>query len=179
MAQPFYDYTEEMTTIELGVHLLGMSTIPVTANLTVTQRSLQGDSTSLDHSSGFEYWLDDSQLSWGAGGTGKRVALLHVGGNVQPLASGGLLVAIDTAENADINTQNSTSLVSALDQHQLIVGFALQDNQVSALACQDMRRHMPLQRSYSIVTMMNFACCLLSLPSNFAFEDLIIAPLCL
>lgn len=133
MAQAYYGYTNSTTSVRIGVYLMGMSTLPVTANLTVVQRSMHGNVTSSDRNIDFDFWLEDLQLSWEAGETGWLSTLLHISGDTRPLASGGLLVAIDSAENADIDYQNSTSLISALGQDQLIVGFALHYNQASIL----------------------------------------------
>ena len=129
MDKPYYQYTDGVTSVDLGVRLQGLSTLPVVANLTVQQRSLKPDAALSSSAERLEYWLDQLQLVWEDGKEGMQTVRLHVAGNLTTLASGGLLVAIDAAENADVQRENSTSIFSALPSDQLIVSFDLQPDQ--------------------------------------------------
>ena len=129
MDKPYYQYASGMSSVDVGVHLQGTNTLPVTANLTVQQRSLQGETTSLKPADNLDFWLEQSQLTWEAGEAGLRFVRLRCGGNTTSLGTGGLLVSIDGAENADIEAENNTSILTTLSMDSLIVGFALQPNQ--------------------------------------------------
>lgn len=131
MERPYYQYTEGSTSVDIGICLQGNNTLPVIANLTVQQRILHGSDTLEGGSTNLDFWLDQSTIQWEAGKPGMQTVKLHVSGNMTSLASGGLLVEIMAAENADIEAQNSTSVLTALGNDSLIVGFALQPNQAS------------------------------------------------
>ena len=137
MDKSYYQYGSGVSSVDVGIHLQGTNTLPVTANLTVQQRSLQGETTSLQPADNLDFWLEQSQLTWEAGEAGLKYARLQFGGNTTSLGSGGLLVSIDSAENADVEAENSTSILTALSSDSLIVGFALQPNQASLLVFQE------------------------------------------
>ncbi len=129
MEKPYYQYADGDSSVEIGVNLQGTNNLPVTANLTVQQRSLQGEITSLQPKDNLDFWLEQSLLTWEAGDAGLQTVRLQFSGNTTSLGSGGLLVSIDAAENADIEAENSTSILTALNIDSLTVGFALQPNQ--------------------------------------------------
>ena len=133
MDKPYYQFTSGVSSVDVVVHLQGTNTLPVTANLTVQQRSLQGETTSLQSDDNLDFWLEQSQLTWQAGEAGLQTVQLRFNGNTTSLGTGGLLVSIESAENADIEAENSTSILTALSSDSLIVGFALQPNQASVL----------------------------------------------
>ena len=134
MDKSYYRYASGVSSVDIGVHLQGTNTLPVTANLTVQQRSLQGETTSLKPADNLDFWLEQSQLTWEAGEAGLHFIRLRFGGNTTSLGTGGLLVSIEAAENADIEAENNTSILTALTSDSLIVGFALQPNQASLFA---------------------------------------------
>ena len=71
------------------------------------------------------------KVTWEAGETGVRNVTLYVTGNTAELAQGALLISIDAAVNADVDVQNNTAVVTALDAAELMIGFAVTPNQVS------------------------------------------------
>ena len=107
-----------------------MSTLPVTANLSVTQRRLGGSAGSAAAPS-LALSLNQTQLMWRAGEAGRQNVTLAISGDTSQLSEVGILVSVASTDNADVDPQNSTSIVTALSPAQLTVGFALEPNQVT------------------------------------------------
>lgn len=129
MSQPYYRYSAGSVVVGMSARLQGMSTLPVAANLSVSQRSLSGDAT-VDEAPAMGLSLDRTQLQWEAGRSELRNFTLTIGGDASLMERGGVLVTIEGAENADVADHNDTSIVSALDPGQLTVGFGVVPNQV-------------------------------------------------
>ena len=129
MSQAYYRFKGGMTSAVLGICLQGMSTLPVTANLSVAQRRL-GGSPDTEAAPSLELALNQTQLMWRAGEAGRQNVSLAIGGDTGQLSEVGILVSVVSSENADVDPQNSTSIVTALNPAQLTVGFALEPNQV-------------------------------------------------
>lgn len=131
MEEPYYKYTEGSTSVDIGVRLQGMNSLPASANLSVQQRTLKSSQTLAGPTDNLDFWLEEPFLEWEPENPGLQTVKLHVSGNLTALSQGGLLVEIVAAENADIEDQNSTSMLTALSSDSLVVGFSLEPNQVN------------------------------------------------
>lgn len=129
MEQSYYEYAQGSSSVDVRVRLQGVNTLPVSANLTVQHRTLPGTSATPTNGDNLTFWLSPPQLVWEAEKPGLQIVQLKMSGDTGLFGSGGLLVSIDAAENADIQTENSTSILTALDDERLLVNFALQPNQ--------------------------------------------------
>jgi hypothetical protein len=76
MSQPYYSLAKGEVEVDLAVSLQGMNSLPVVANLSVSQRTLKGNTTLelsgvSQQGSGLSFQLNSSQLTWEAGDTGR------------------------------------------------------------------------------------------------------------
>ena len=127
--KPFYKFTNGQA-IQLGVVLEGESNLPVTVQLSAAMRSTALPDDNVDTSHGFEFSLNQSSLVWGSEESGVKYVELSLQGQVSALSLGCIVVTLDTANNADVSSSNSSSVTSAMDQEQLIVGFEVEYDQV-------------------------------------------------
>ena len=128
MAQPLYACSNDTQSVAFGLHLAGLSSLPVSAQLSVSQRHLSDGSTL--ESGPIRYLLSSSMVSWAAGETGARNVTLTLTEGLNALGTGALVVTIVNATNADLGPGNVTSVVSAMRPSDLTTTFEVVANEV-------------------------------------------------
>lgn len=117
------------TEVTVQARLEGFSSLPVTADLALSQRHLEGlDTTSqllMDAS------LSQSYVKWDPFHQGLRTVTVQLDTNqIAQLQAGAVLITLVNATNADVDEQRSVSIATQLPRDDLTVSFDLQPNQV-------------------------------------------------
>lgn len=126
---PYYAASAN-SSIDIGVGLQGQNSLPVFVQLSAELRSLVDANTLNNTDNGLLYTFNQTNLRWDPGESGLQSVALHLQGDATALAQGGLVLSLDSADNADCSDMKSHSVVSGMAQNQLTVGFDLVPNQV-------------------------------------------------
>ena len=135
-SQPYYEAAGSQQ-INIDMSLEGQNSLPVSVSISAALRSIldAGAGNQENGSTGLKFSLNQSTLVWGPGETGTKAIRLDLDGDLSALNKGGIVVSIESAENADISERNSSAVVSALAREELVVGFNVEPNQVSSQPC--------------------------------------------
>ena len=113
----------------MEARLEGFSSLPVTADIVLSQRHLQGQDTVTDAL--LEASLSLSYVRWEPFHQGTKSVMVQLNSDqLAQLQSGAVLVALNNATNADVDEHRSTTVATQLPREELTVSFDLQPNQV-------------------------------------------------
>ena len=117
------------TQVTVEARLEGFSSLPVTADITLSQRHLEGEETSAEpllHAT-----LSQTYVEWDSFHQGvKGVTVQLERAQLEQLQSGALVVTLVNATNADVDKQRYFTIATQLPREDLTVSFELEPNQV-------------------------------------------------
>jgi len=117
------------TVVTVQARLEGFSSVPVTADLALSQRHLEGQDTSTQPL--MEASLSQSFVKWDPFHQGLKTVTVELESDqLAQLQAGAVLITLVNATNADVDDQRSVSIATQLPQEDLTVSFDLQPNQV-------------------------------------------------
>ncbi|DBA75632.1 TPA: hypothetical protein ACH3X2_009068 [Trebouxia sp. C0005] len=117
------------TAVTVQARLEGFSSLPVTADLALSQRHLEGQDTSTQPL--MDASLSQSYVKWDPFHQGVKTVTVELESNqLAQLQAGAVLITLVNAVNADVDDQRSVSIATQLPQKDLTVSFDLQPNQV-------------------------------------------------
>lgn len=115
--------------VTVEARLEGFSSLPVTADIALSQHHLQGQETSeepLLHAT-----LSQTFVTWDSFHQGvKGVTVQLDSTQIEQLQSGALVVTLVNASNADVDKQRSFTIATQMPKEDLTVSFDFQPNQV-------------------------------------------------
>ncbi len=117
------------TEVTFEARLEGFSSLPVTADLALSQRHLDGQDTTTEQL--MTASLSQSYVKWDPFHQGMKSATLQLDSDhAAQLQAGAVLITLVNATNADVDEQRSVSIATQLPREDLTVSFDLQPNQV-------------------------------------------------
>lgn len=115
--------------VTVEARLEGFSSLPVTADIALSQRHLRGEETStkpLLHTT-----LSQTYVKWDSFHQGvKEVTVQLESTQIEQLQAGAIVITLVNATNADVDEKRSFSIATQLPREELTVSFALQPDQV-------------------------------------------------
>lgn len=124
------DYlTVNNSQVTVEARLEGFSSLPVTADIALSQRHLRGEETSTEPS--LHATLSQSYVRWDSFHQGvKEVTVQLESTQIEQLQAGAIVITLVNATNADVDEKRSFSIATQLPREELTVSFALQPDQV-------------------------------------------------
>lgn len=117
------------TQVTIEARLEGFSSLPVTADIALSQRHLRGEQTSTEpvlHAT-----LSQTYVKWDSFHQGvKHVTVQLESSQIEQLLAGAIVVTLVNATNADVDQERSFTIATQLPRQELIVSFAVQPDQV-------------------------------------------------
>ena len=115
--------------VAVEARLEGFSSLPVTADVVLSQRHLHGRDTVTDPL--LEASLSLSYVKWDPFHQGTKSVIVQLNGDqIAELQNGAVLISLNNATNADVDEHRSTTVATQLSREDLTVSFDLQPNQV-------------------------------------------------
>ena len=149
------------TEVTVQARLEGFSSLPVTADLALSQRHLEGQDTSTDML--MDATLSQSWVMWDPFHQGVKTVTVQLDNDqLSQLQSGAVLITLVNATNADVDDQRSVSIATQLPQEELNVSFDLQPNQV-------------FYRQDAVIIPVHVKFNILSVPASMAYDLVLIS----
>lgn len=109
--------------------LEGFSSLPVTADIALSQRHLRGEETSTEPV--LRATLSQTYVEWDSFHQGvKEVTVQLESTQIEQLQAGAIVITLVNATNADVDEKRSFSIATQLPREELTVRFSLQPDQV-------------------------------------------------
>lgn len=115
--------------VTVEARLEGFSSLPVTADIALSQRHLKGEETSTESS--LDTTLSQTHVKWDSFHQGvKGVTVQLESTQIEQLQAGAIVITLVNATNADVDEQRSFSIATQLPREELTVSFDMQPDQV-------------------------------------------------
>ncbi|KAK9917087.1 hypothetical protein WJX75_000778 [Coccomyxa subellipsoidea] len=135
MAAPYgYRSVTGAGVVEVSVVLEGPNMLRVTAQLSVAQRLLSADGSTVESllsGPAAATLLSADEVFWMPGESGGRNVTLHLGAPDASQPPGALLVMVGNVSNADLSVEQSSTVISDIPAANFTTGFTINPNQVA------------------------------------------------